>query len=232
MKKIKFTAALCAALLSAAIFTGCGTDGENKTSDTEAMSQTSETTAATAVEIGGDDLNNAELTTRPLEEGDDYAINKINPKSAEDSLQGGYTLVNYSEENQGKLYTNGKSKAVIYAYNYKEDLQELAVWADNACALTVIQNITRACDTNYGEPENAKVCGFDAVKYDYEMIQYEFDENNEKKEAGRYKARVYYFYSEQDAYIIQFDTAEADWEEQSANFEAFVADLEVTKTEY
>ncbi|MGN0675334.1 MAG: hypothetical protein ACI4KG_06260 [Oscillospiraceae bacterium] len=232
MKKIKFTAALCAVLLSASMLSGCGTDGENKTSETGSSAQSSEAVVSTAVELDGDGLNGEAITTRPIEEGDDYAINKINPKSAEDALPGGYKLADYSEKDQGKFYTNGKSKIVIYAYNYKEDLQELATWADKACAMMLIQNITKACDTVYGEPENAKVCGFDSIKYDYEIIQYEFVDETTKSEIGRYKARVYYFYSEQDAYIIQFDTAEADWEEQSANFEAFVADLEITKTEY
>lgn len=142
----------------------------------------------------------------------------------------------YEKESQGKLFTNGKSKIVIRAYNYKEDLQELAVWADQACAITKIANITAACDTNYSEPENITYMGFDTIKYDYEVIQYEFvsgaDGQEEKSERGRYKGIAYYFYSNQDAYAIMFDTAEANWEEQSAAFYDFIADLEITETNY
>ena len=43
-----------------------------------------------------------------------------------------------------------------------------------ACAITKIANITSACDTIYSEPENITYLGFDTIKYDYEIIQYEF----------------------------------------------------------
>lgn len=239
MKKSKIAALLCAFAMAAAL-SGCsGNNNDSGSSDNSGASQVSEGSAdapdaGAVTEIGGGE--EAVTETRPIAEGDEYAIDKINPKSPEGSFPGGYVLSDYNKENQGKLFSNGKSKIVIRAYNYKEDLQDLAIWADQACAITKIANITSACDTNYSEPENITYLGFDTVKYDYEVIQYEFvsgaDGQEEKSERGRYKGIAYYFYSNQDAYAIMFDTAEADWEEQSAAFYEFIGDLEITETKY
>ncbi|MDE5859674.1 MAG: hypothetical protein K2H23_04735 [Oscillospiraceae bacterium] len=245
MKKItlkKITAALCAVLMLAAM-AGCSENNNdsNNGNNSSDISQTQqgEDSTVTTIDLGDDFDQEAVMTSRALEEGDDYAINKINNITQGDTLPGGYSLQDYSEENQGKLYNNGKSKIVIRAYNYKEDLQDMAIWADNACAMILIANITKACETVFEDPENVKVCGFDGIRYDYDIIQNDFiaDENDPdaepvKTEIYRYKARGYYFYSDQDAYVISFDTMEEDWEEQVKNFEEFVADLEVTKTEY
>lgn len=230
-KERRTLAAVICAFAAAAMMTGCSPSAE------EVGENSSQVSADAAVTEIGDGLSEEEFTaTRPIAEGDEYAIDKINPKSPEGSFPGGYVLSGYERENQGKLFNNGKSKIVIRAYNYKEDLQELAVWADQACAITKIANITAACDTNYSEPENITYMGFDTIKYDYEVIQYGFvsgaDGQEEKTERGRYKGIAYYFYSNQDAYAIMFDTTEADWEEQSAAFYDFVADLEITETNY
>ncbi len=236
MKGKKFFALLCAAAMSAAVFAGCS-DNDNKggESETESVSEIDPYESVSEVL----EENQISTETRAIADGDDYAINKINCRSTEDPLPGGYTLSDYSEAQQGKLYMNDKSKIVIRASNYKEDLQAMDVWADNACAMIKMGNMTSACDTVFEEPENVKVCGFDAIKYDYQVIQNDFVPNEsdpsadpEKIEMYRFKARAYFFYSEQDAYIIMFDTREEDWDEQVANFEEFVADLEVTKTEY
>ena len=235
----KLTAILCAAVMLS-VTTGCSPDNSNdettgSSSGVTEPEQSGETTT-TFDFAGGDDMV---LTTRALEEGDDFAINKINPKTEGETLPGGYVLREYTEEEQGKLYNNGKSKVVIRAYNYNEDLQDMAVWADNACAMMRVSNMLYACDTNFEKPENVKVCGFDGIKYDYEVIQYEILENEEdpdgdgiKSELYRMNARVYYFFSDSDAYAVTFDTRQEDWEEQVKNFEEFVADLEVTKVEY
>lgn len=233
MKKIFFRSVkLYLLVLSAmsAMLTGCGGDNGDGVSNT---SSESSSTAINAGELTGD-ISEMNTETRQLEEGDDYAINKIVNRSAEDALPGGYKLQSYSEENQGKFFANGKAKIIIRAYNYKEDLQDLATWADNACAIQKIANITEACDTNYSEPENTELFGFDGIKYNYELIQYRFIPNENdpeaesvKEEAGRYKGIAYFFYSERDAYAIMFDTSEADWDEQSALFEEFMSDLEI-----
>ncbi len=242
MIKFKIISAVMAALIAAAALTGCDSGSGSSNTETSANSsaESSDTETSSQTDVSSEDgFEDVVMETRPIAEGDDYAINKINNKSPEDSLPGGYTLFDYTEENQGKYFVNGKAKIIIRAYNYKEDLQDMAIWADQACAIMAISNITSACDTNYSEPENVKVLGFDAIKYDYEIIQYEFLENEEDPEGekiknpiGTYKGIAYYFYSDQDAYAIMFDTAEADFEEQSKLFEEFVNDLEITKTEY
>ncbi len=236
MKKIKIVQYFIIAAAAAAMLSGCSSEKPDETAPASESTSAEETHAIT--EIGEGIVENMNVETRPIAEGDDYAINKINNRSPEDSLPGGYALQSYTEEQQGKFFANGKSKIIIRAYNYKEDLQELAIWADQACAITKIANITSACDTNYSEPQNVTVLGFDAIKYDYDIVQYEFvpDENDPEKEVkspiGTYKGIAYYFYSDQDAYVIMFDTAEEDWEEQSAAFDEFINDLEITKTEY
>ncbi|MDE5992121.1 MAG: hypothetical protein K2G87_03630 [Oscillospiraceae bacterium] len=235
--KRKFTALICA-FAAAAVLAGCnpsdGADGTDSSSQTSADAAGNGNSAVT--EIGEGLVEDISTETRPIAEGDQYAIDKINPKSPEGSIKGGYKMSGYEQKNQGKLFANGKSKIVIRAYNYKDDLQDLAVWADQACAIMKIANITAACDTIYGEPENITYMGFDTIKYDYEVIQYEFvsgaDGQEEKSERGRYKGIAYYFYSNQDAYAIMFDTAEANWEDQSAAFYDFIADLEITETNY
>ena len=235
--KRKLTALICA-FTAAVMLAGCNpsdaADGSDSSSQTSADAAAGGNSAVT--EIGEGLVEEINTETRPIAEGDEYAIDKINPKSPEDSLPGGYKMSGYEKEAQGKLFANGKSKIVIRAYNYKEDLQDLAVWADQACAIMRVANITSACDTLYSEPENITYLGFDTIKYDYEVIQYEFvsgaDGQEEKSERGRYKGIAYYFYSNQDAYAIMFDTAEANWEEQSAAFYDFIADLEITETTY
>lgn len=210
---------ILAAVCAAAVFAGCK---DNKPEET----QTSDTEAT--------------VTEFVLRDGDDYAINKIGNKTAGEELPGGYKLIETSEEYQAKLFSNNMSKIIIRSGNYLENLPDLDTWADSTCASIVISNITNnAAETNFGEPSKATVCGFDAVVYDFEMIYYKFEEdpNNPggeeiKVETARTRGRNYYFFSEQDAYAVMFDTLKADWDEQLANFEKFVADIQVTKTEY
>lgn len=219
-----------AAVCAAALMAGCSRSGGKEQQETTSSQTSADTTTAPEVQ---EDI----LTTRPLEEGDDYAINKISNKTEGEEFPGGYKLVNYNEAMQGKHFANNSSKIIIRASNYSEDFTDLATWADRTSARIVMSNITNnAMDTKFGKPENVKVCGFDAVRYDCEMIQYTFenDENGEEKkvEVARYMGRNYYFYSEQDVYVIMFDTAKDDWEEQLNKFEEFMADLQITKTEY
>lgn len=245
MKRSECFAVICAAVMSAALFAGCkpaeAGNGEVTSASQTSLQGSENESTTTTIYLGDEEDLYAEIITetRPIAEGDDFAINKINNKSPSDALPGGYVQVGYTEQSQGKLFMGEKSKIVIRAYNYKEDLQSMDIWADNACALIKIGNITSAQDTVFEDPVNVKVCGFDGIKYDYQMIQYDFipDENDPdaepvKTELYRFNARAYFFYSEQDAYIIMFDTLEDDWEEQVALFEEFVADLEITKTNY
>ena len=229
--KRKFSAAIAALIAVSMFLTGCKSGGDENPADTSVTTNISDMEQAMA---------EAEAyTSRPLEEGDSLAIDKINNKTQGDTLPGDYVLVDTSENPQGRMYRNGKAQAVIRAYNYKEDLQELEQYAESACVTMKIANITSACDTVFQAPEKTTVCGFDAIKYDYQIIQYDFIANpNEpdgetvKTELYRRNARAYFFYSEQDAYAVYFETMEEDWDEQVELFEKFVADLEVVPTEY
>ena len=162
------------------------------------------------------------------------AIDKINPRSPEESLPGGYRLFDYDEENQGKFYLGDMSQVIIRAYNNKEELVDMAAWADNACANLVVSNIVMyARDTDFHDPEDVKVCGFDGIRYDCDMKAYtQFDEEGHKLEEGSYllKGRNYFFYSDKDAYVLMFECYADDWDEQVAVFEEFIKDLEVKKS--
>lgn len=165
--------------------------------------------------------------TRPLEEGDQWAIDLIDATEKNGELAGGYDFLEYNLAEQGKLYMNGASKVVINACNYNEDMQALDIWADNACAMIKIKNITAACDTIFSEPKKTKVCGYDAIMYDVEIIQYKFIDNSTKEVYDTYKGRNYYFYSDKNAYAILFDTNDETWNSEVANFEAFMESLVV-----
>lgn len=237
MKKQKFNriiSGILAAVCAAALFTGCSSNEEGPDETTTTASAQSEVTTVPQEE----EVDPFATTT--IAAGDDYAINKITNKTEGEEFPGGYTLVNYSEEGQGKYFLNGKSQVIIRAGNYADSFPDLPTWAESTSAGIVISNITsKAADTNFGNPVESTICGFDAIYYDYEMIYYEFVENPDdpdgdkiKSEYARSVGRNYYFYSEQDAYAVMFDTSKDDWDEQLKNFEEFIADLQVTKTEY
>lgn len=182
----------------------------------------------TEIEIGElmEGLGN-DYETRPLEEGDQWAIDLIDATEKNGELAGGYDFLEYNLAEQGKLYMNGASKVVINAHNYNEDMQALDIWADNACAMIKIKNITAACDTIFSEPKKTKVCGYDAIMYDVEIIQYKFIDNTTKEVYDTYKGRNYYFYSDKNAYAILFDTNDETWNNEVANFEKFMESLVV-----
>lgn len=237
MKDQKFKRVICgilAAVCAAALMAGCSEQNDDNANDTTSASvQSDETTVPPEAEEDP-------FTTTTIAEGDDYAINKLTNKTEGEILPGGYQLANYDEALQGKHFANGKSKIIIRAGNYAESFPDLATWAESTSAGIVISNITyNAADTLFGDPVETTICGFDAIRYDYEMIYYEFVENPDdpdgepvKSEYARSLGRNYYFYSEQDAYAVMFDTYKDDWDEQLPKFEEFVADLQVTKTEY
>lgn len=166
-------------------------------------------------------------TTRALEEGDKYAITKLSFKEEDGVIPGGYTCVELLEDTQQALYANGKSRVIILAQNYKEDMQELEQFADSTSAMMRIRNITSACDTIFSDPVESKVDGYRALVYDCDIIQYEFIDETTRQQVDTFKGRNYYFYSNDDVYAIMFDTNAADWEEQSKYFEEFIDAIEV-----
>ena len=170
------------------------------------------------------------MTTRPLDEGDVYAINKFKV----DPLPANYQLAAKSQENQGMVFVNGVSKITVMAVNYKEDLQDLATYADSACAALKLNNMLYQSDTDFSEPQNTKIAGFDAITYDFTITQNDVeetvDENGKKEVVSKtpiawYKSRIYFFYSDKDAYYALFETTKDDWDSTIGGFEEFMANV-------
>ena len=219
MKHNKLSSAITALITSALLITAMPitvfAEGEAaETSSTEIVIQ--------------NDGEEAAQTTQALREGDTYAITKLSFKGEQDGIiPGGYQCVQIDEENQQAVYTNGSSRIVVLAQNYKENMQELDIFADNACALLRIRNFTSACDTLFNDPVETKVDGFRAIMYDYDILQYEFIDETTKQQIDTFKGRNYYFYSDSDVYAFMFDTNDETWEEQSKCFEEFVDAVEI-----
>lgn len=222
----KTAAALTALVMCAALFAGCSKDKEP------------DETSATLPQSGELNIENDEevregvMTTRPLDEGDVYAINKFKV----DPLPANYQLAAKSQENQGMVFVNGVSKITVMAVNYKEDLQDLATYADSACAALKLNNMLYQSDTDFSEPQNTKIAGFDAITYDFTITQNDVeetvDENGKKEVVSKtpiawYKSRIYFFYSDKDAYYALFETTKDDWDSTIGGFEEFMANVTI-----
>lgn len=222
----KAAAALTALVMCTAVLAGCSKDKKpEETSDT--LPQSGELNIE-----GGDEAQEGVMTTRALNEGDVYAINKFKV----DPLPANYQLAAKSQENQGMVFVNGVSKITVMAINYKEDLQDLATYADSACAALKLNNMLYQSDTDFSEPQNTKIAGFDAITYDFTITQNEVEERvNEKgnKEVvsktpiAWYKSRIYFFYSDKDAYYALFECQKDDWDSTIGGFEEFMANVTI-----
>lgn len=222
----KAAAALTALVMCTAVFAGCSK--EKKPEGTSAtLPQSGELNIA-----GDEESKEGVMTTRALNEGDVYAINKFKI----DPLPANYQLAAKSQENQGMVFVNGVSKITVMAINYKEDLQDLATYADSACAALKLNNMLYQSDTEFTEPQNTKIAGFDAVTYDFTITQNEVEERvNEKgnKEVvsktpiAWYKSRIYFFYSDKDAYYALFECQKDDWDSTIGGFEEFMANVTI-----
>lgn len=221
--KSMIAAVLCAA---AVLASNAATVFATETAPAQAPSEDGTYTSQIVIDELLNDLGN-NYETRPLEEGDQWAIDLIDATDKNGKLPGGYEMLDYNLTEQGKLYMNNGSKIVIKAFNYNEDLQDMATWADNACAMIRIKNITSACDTIFGEPQKTTICGYDAIVYDCDIIQYIFTDNTTKEIYDTYKGRNYFFYSDKNAYSIMFDTNDETWNSEIANFEKFMESLVV-----
>ncbi len=217
-RKTAVAAVLCAAMV---LMTGFSTVGAVDISSAEAES--------TEIVIDSPLGEQTEAqTSASLAPGQEPAINLIDAEKEGDIYAGDYQLLQVDETNQGKLFVNGGSKIVISAQNDRKNMQSLDVWADNACAMIRLKNITSACDTVFGEPQKAEICGYEAVMYDYDILQYRFLEDGVTREhIDTFKGRNYYFYSDNNAYVLMFDTNDETWNEQVKCFEDFIDTLVV-----
>ena len=211
----KIYAGILALLMSVGMLVGCDKNKNNEPNDT-----TSSTVISGELDLGEDRPTQA--TTREVAEGDVHAIYKLSGQPTED-----FSLA-YSDE-MITAYLNGVAKIEIFGANYKEDYTDLASYADTACANLKFQNMTLACDTEFEEPVNTKIAGFDAIYYDYLVIANEFDDNKEKHEIARHKARIVFFYSDEDVYYINVQSLEDTWDENLPKFEAFLDSIVIDK---
>lgn len=219
MKKIRKTAVaavLCAAMvLMTGVVSVSAADNTAETEPTEIILENSDAPMQTQAQAAPE-----------LKPGEKPAIELIDSKMDGDTYVGGYQVIQEDVAKQSKLLVNGASKIVISASNNRENMQSLEAWADNACAMLKVKNITSACDTYFSDPVKTEICGFDAIVYNYDILQYQFLEDNVTKEhIDTFKGRNYYIYSDENAYVLMFDTNDETWDEQLKCFEKFVGSL-------
>lgn len=235
MNKFRRTAAGAAAsvLILCSVLTGCGKKENNDDASLQTSATTSETTAFEEETI-------SIYTGKEVENEEDLAIFKFNAV-----LPDGYETVIDSAE--GKQYISPNGLIVVKAQNYKEEFQELEVFADQGCASINISNMLHQADTEFSEPQKTTVGGFDAIKYDYYITAYQYevetdaegeivtDENgapittDERFVIGEYVNRVYYFYSDEDAFYIICESPKVSSEKAAAEFDEFIGSISITK---
>ena len=170
----------------------------------------------------------------------DLAIYKFNS-----TLPDGYeTKIDNSE---GKMYASPNGSIIVKAQNYKEEFQELSVFADQGCASIKLNNMMYQADTNFSDPQNTTVAGFDAIRYDYTVTAYIYeyetdsagaqvtgDDGNpiitdQKDVLGEYVNRVYYFYSDEDVFYVICESRKENSEAAAKEFDEFISGVTITK---
>jgi hypothetical protein len=234
----KILAAAAALCLAFAMLTACGkstdTDSSESTSGTSASEEDTASTDETVEEVTA-------ATLREVADGDVFAINKFTV----DDLPDGYELVNKSQLDGAQymryLIDEGKAQVTVEAANYREDFQDLSVFAENACANMAVGNMYYACDTEFSDPVDTTVAGFDAIRYDYTITQNDFELDDEgnavtgddgkdiKTPVAWYKGRAYFFYSDNDVYYFIFETTEDNWDASIDTFEEFAASVYINE---
>lgn len=163
----------------------------------------------------------------------DLAIFKISGEVPE----GWNTL---QDDKDAKMYSSNIGSIRIFAQNYKEEFQDLEIFADQGCAGIKVNNMMYQADTEFSEPMKTTVAGFDAIRYDYTVKAYQFlyeteadgsqkldDEGkpimlDEKVPAGTYLDRVYFFYSDEDAFYIMVECPEPYKDQTDPIFDKFI----------
>ncbi|MGN0639123.1 MAG: hypothetical protein ACI4J0_12195 [Huintestinicola sp.] len=242
-KMKKALAALAAVCL---IMTGCGKNGNEETSETTEAAKPDFSSVSTAsasddvFEIDGEEETVSFYTGREVENEEDLAIFKFNC-----TLPDGYETV--IDNAEGKQYSSPVGGIVVKAQNFKEEFQDLEVFADSGCASIKVNNMLYQADTEFSEPVKTTVAGFDAIRYDYTVTSYIFppvtdengeyvkDENDqyvlseEKEINGEYVDRVYYFYSDEDVFYIICEAKKENAEAAQAGFDEFIESVTISK---
>ena len=237
----RIIAAAAAALM---IFAGCSQNKPNtpqQTTETSAA-ETAMTPAMTnhPVEDPGEEEEEFSVYTGKVVENEaDLAIFKISADCPE-----GFNVM--QDDKEGKVWASEIGSMSIKAQNYKEEFVELEKFADQGCAGIKVNNMMYQADTIFGEPQKTTVAGFDAIRYDYEIIAYEFlyetnadgsqktDEDgkpiltDEKREVGRYSDRVYFFYSDEDVFYIITESPKDKKADADPVFDKFIESVKVS----
>ena len=236
-----FKKTLAAAAAVSLILTGCGNSGNAEVSETTTAAKPDFSTAAeTEATAEGDDETVSIYTGKEVENEADLAIYKLSCTPPE-----GFETV--ADGSEGKQYSSPYGGIVVKAQNYKEEFQDLDVFADSGCASIKVNNMLYQADTEFSDPIKTTVAGFDAIRYDYTVTSYIFppvtdadggyvtgDDGNyvlseDKEVNGVFVDRVYYFYSDEDVFYIICEAKEDSAEEAVAAFDQFIESVSISK---
>ena len=232
--------AFAAAAAVCLILTGCGKNSEGtETSETTAAKPDFSTAETEA--IAEDDAETVSIYTgKAVENEADLAIYKLSCTPPE-----GFETI--ADGADGKQYSSPYGGIVVKAQNYKEEFQDLDVFADSGCASIKVNNMLYQSDTEFSDPIKTTVAGFDAIRYDYTVTSYIFppvtdadggyvtgDDGNyvlseDKEVNGVFVDRVYYFYSDEDVFYIICESKEDSAEEAAAAFDQFIESVSISK---
>lgn len=237
-RKHKPAAISVAAVLSLSLlFTACGNKNPEATPDIVTSATTAPQQAVIDDPFGENDSISV-YTGKEVENEEDLAIFKI----SFDLPAGWETSIDNAE---GKQFLSEKGGVVVKAQNFKEEFQDLAVFADQGCAGIKLNNMLFQADTEFSEPMNTTVAGFDAIRYDYTVTAYQFefevdeegaqiiDENGDrivksKNVIGEFSDRVYYFYSDEDVFYIICEASKENAGSAAADFDAIIASAKIS----
>lgn len=236
-----FKKTLAAAAAVSLILTGCGNSGNAEVSETTTAAKPDFSTAAeTEATAEGDDETVSIYTGKEVENEADLAIYKLSCTPPE-----GFETI--ADGADGKQYSSPYGGIVVKAQNYKEEFQELSVFADQGCASIKLNNMMYQADTNFSDPQNTTVAGFDAIRYDYTVTSYIYeyetdsagaqvtgDDGNpiitdRKDVLGEYVNRVYYFYSDEDVFYVICESRKENSEAAAKEFDEFISSVTITK---
>lgn len=220
-RTMKIIAALAALCMTAALFGGCSKNTADD--DTDVSESVSESEEEVTV-----------ATQRPVAEGDIYAINKFKVKDLPDN----YVMAQKSQEDFDQhfryIIDEGRANMAVYAANYAEDYGNLEDFAGRVRFGMTFNNAMYKCDTEFGESQKVQIGGFEAECCDYTITQniFETDENGEtyKDEKGNdirtpvawYKGRLYFFFSDKDAFYFSIESTDDYWETAAAFFDEHI----------
>jgi hypothetical protein len=220
----KLLTSIIAIAMAAAMFTGC-TEGNEGTTTTTTTSSAEETTTPT---MG---------TMKPVQEGDAYAVDKLEfgymPEGWQVAGKLENAMVIISQENQ----------IDIQGINYVEELNDLETFADSCMAVYRVNNMLYQSDVVIDEPYKMTVgkAGYEAIDYDFTIIVNEFIQDGEggyvtdasgkqqSVEKARYAGKAVFFYSGADAYYMFFQCNEADYSRIEPKFNEFLAGIIVNE---